>query len=415
MFFNRKFGSINLSDMKYLVLLLLLFTMACSQNSSEKLLENGMEGALQKIESISDPIKKEQAALEFWNTLSEDDQIPYTHDSTVVFLYYGEAESVAWNGDFNSWGENPTQKFEGKNIPGTKLWFVKKHFPSDARFDYKVTLNGEDWILDPANPHQQVSGFGPNSELRMPDWKEEPLTTPLADIETGTLLPEEFIQSSSLEYEVSYRVYTPAGYENLENLNVIYVTDGQEYSDPEMGAMVTVLDNLHHLNKIEPTISVFVSPLAPDDEGENRRMDEFGNNPAYLDFYTKELIPKVESTFEISKNRSNRAILGTSLGGLNATYFAFSHPDLFQNIGIQAPAYWYREEIYDLVKSTSSDHPVIFMSVGTVADNTMDARLMKSIFTEKGYTVHYLEVNEGHSWGTWRAQIDDILVLFFGK
>ena len=201
----------------------------------------------------------------------------------------------------------------------------------------------------------------------------------------------------------------------MENLNVIYVTDGQEYADQEMGAMVTILDNLHHLNKIEPTIAVFVSPLTPGDEDQNRRADEFGNNPAYLDFYVQELIPEIESEFKASRNRSDRAILGTSLGGLNATYFGFSHPELFQNVGIQAPAFWYREEIYELVKNADFPDPNIYMSVGTINDNTMDARLMKSIFEEKGYKIKYLEVNQGHSWGAWRAQIDDILVQFFGE
>ena len=378
-------------------------------------MKNGIEGHIQTLESITHPQDKKQAALTFWNEMVANSMVPYTRDSSAVFLYFGDAESVAWNGDFNGWGDNKALNFTGTRIPGTDLWYLKKTFPSDARFDYKITLNGEEWILDPANPHQQVSGFGPNSELRMPQWKDEPLSRPISDAPKGIFGEETIIESNYLNYLVSYRVYIPAGYDNLHDLNVIYVTDGQEYADQAMGAMVTVLDNLHYLDKIEPTIAVFVSPLSPGDESENRRADEFGNNPAYLDFFVHELLPKVETEFRISREKEHRAILGTSLGGLNATYFGFSRPDLFQHVGIQAPAFWYREEIYDLVKASDLNNSNIFLSVGTVGDNTLDARLMKSIFEDKGIETEYLEVNQGHSWGAWRTQIDDILIHFFGK
>jgi len=105
--------------------------------------------------------------------------------------------------------------------------------------------------------------------------------------------------------------------------------------------------------------------------------------------------------------------LGTSLGGLNATYFGFTRPDIFQKVAIQTPAYWYRDEIYDIVKASNFNDPDIFMSVGTIGDNTLDARIMKNILEEKDIEFTYIEVNEGHSWGAWRTQLDDILIQFF--
>ena len=39
---------------------------------------------------------------------------------------------------------------------------------------------------------------------------------------------------------------------------------------------------------------------------------------------------------------------------------------------------------------------------------------MKQVFEDKGYPLQYLEVNEGHSWGNWRALIDDPLRFFWG-
>ena len=129
----------------------------------------------------------------------------------------------------------------------------------------------------------------------------------------------------------------------------------------------------------------------------------------------QELIPGIESTYSVSENAEDRAIIGTSFGGLAATYFAFSRPDIFGNTCIQAPAYWYREDIYDLVRNSSATDLNIFMSVGTAGDNTVEARLMRDIFMKKGLDFTYKEVNEGHSWGAWSTQMDEVFIQFFGN
>ena len=82
---------------------------------------------------------------------------------------------------------------------------------------------------------------------------------------------------------------------------------------------------------------------------------------------------------------------------------------------IQAPAYWYREEIFDIVEASNFNDPDIYMSVGTIGDNTGVTRKMKKLFEKKGFDFTYKEVNEGHSWGAWSAQLDEILIQFFGS
>ncbi len=370
---------------------------------------------LQRTATIQDQSIRDSKFNAIWDSLTINKEIPITQDTTALFLYRGEANSVSWNGDFNSWSGDKRLDTRGSQIVGTDIWFLKMTFPSDARLDYKITIDEESWILDPANPYQQWSGFGPNSELRMPYWKEEPLTNPIPEGKKGSLSSHKLITSSNLGYEVQYRVYTPAGYDKFENMTVLYVTDGQEYSDEQLGATTIVLDNLIHQQKIEPVITVFVDPLNPENTDENRRMDEFGNNEDYLSFYTDELIPKIENNYKVISNAQNRAILGTSLGGLNATYFAFTKPDVFGAAAIQAPAYWFREEIYELVRNFEGEQPKLFMTTGTIGDNTEETRLMKKIFEEKNYSFEYLEVNEGHSWGAWAAQMDDILLYFYGN
>ncbi|MFN1835902.1 alpha/beta hydrolase-fold protein [Balneola sp. MJW-20] len=381
-------------------------------------MENSTSELDDKIQQISveiDPVIKKQMTDQLWDSLISVDQVPFRKDSIVYFFYRGEASSVTWNGDFNNWGQRSSGTVTGENIPGTDLWYARDTFPADSRIDYKITLNSNDWILDPSNPHTQYSGFGPNSELRMPEWKEEKLNKLNPEAPKGILSEEQRINSSELGYVVSYKVYTPPGYGNLENLPVLFVTDGHEYADPRLGALTIVLDNLLFNKRIEPLLVVLLSPLAQDKEESNRRVDELGINEDYLSFFSSELIPVINEEYKVSNLAEDRAILGTSLGGLNAAYFIFTKPELLGKAAIQAPAFWFNQEIYSIVRNSKAQDPEIFMSVGTIGDNLNDARQMKKILLEKKYSFDYLEVNEGHSWGAWSSQLDDILIQFYGK
>lgn len=400
-----------------LFLATLLICMSCSSNR-DSATSSDIEAVISKFQSaasISNPTDRELRINELWDSLTVNNSIPLTEDTLALFLYRGNAESVRWNGDFNGWSRDERFRNEGGNISGTDIWFLKQEFPSDARLDYKITIDGEQWILDPANPHQQWSGFGPNSELRMPDWQPEPLTEIDPEIPSGILSSHKEIQSASMGYSIRYRVYTPPGYEELQNLPVLYTTDGQEYSDQKLGAVPAVTNNLIYAQKITPILIVFVEPLNPESTDENRRMEELGTNKDYRTFFAEELIPEIESSYSVGTNPGSRAILGTSLGGLNATYFGFSAPAVFGYAGIQSPAYWYRDQIFDIVSDFKGTPPKLYITSGTINDGNDEALRMKGIFERQNFPYQYMEVQEGHSWGAWRAQIDDILIHFFGN
>lgn len=396
--------------------LILCIGISCSYNSNEDSLAlTELEEKLSEISSIQNQSLRQAEIDSLWNRLIKEDQIPFKQDTTALFLFYGEADSVSWQGDFNAWDSDKDFNNAGTRIENTNIWTLKASFPEDARVEYKISVD-DSWIIDPINPHYQWSGFGPNSELRMPEWKPEPLTQRISEAKNGSLSEDILINSSSLGYQIQYRIYTPVGYENLTDLPVLYVFDGQEYADDRLGAAVIMLDNLIHLKKINPIIAVFIDPTDPADPDINRRSDEFAANPDYNDFFVGELMPEIEENYKISNERNKTALLGTSLGALNTTYLGFTNPDTFGNLAIQAPAYWYREkEIYGLVRSTKDVDFNIYMSVGTIGDNLNDARRMKKEFDLLDLDYTYTEVNEGHSWGAWSAQMDDILIQFFKK
>jgi enterochelin esterase family protein len=259
-----------------------------------------------------------------------------------------------------------------------------------------------------------VGGGSPNSELRMPLWKEDPVLIPRTDIAHGTLKHDILFDSKILGYQITYTMYLPSGYEGMGKIPSIYVTDGYEYLLPQLGNMATILDNLIAEKKIKPIAAVFIDQREPVNRSNNKRMEELAMNKNYLDFFVRELIPHVEKKFPLLPEASQRAIMGTSMGGLTSTYFAFERPDVFGMAGIQSPAFWTKPQIYQLCSNPANPKMKVSMTTGLINDTSKESRKMKDILAASSCEYHYREVNEGHSWGNWRNLIDDILIDFFG-
>lgn len=370
---------------------------------------------LDSVCNISDEVKRSITITQLWDTLKTHKNIPFAMGDSVAFLYRSNTSSVKWAGDFNSWNSNASG-WEGNKVGLTNdVWLLIKRFPSNARLDYKIITGGSNWITDPSNPNQQYSGVGTyNSELRMPDWEYPSETIQRSEITKGNFSNNFLYVSSKLGYNVYYRVYTPFDYENLSALPVIYVTDGHEYSDERMGSMITVLDNLIYDEKIKPVIAVFIDPRSsPSSSGQNRRAEQYINNSKFADFAADELVLRIDADYKTNRSADARAILGTSLGGLNSAFLGYTKSNVFHLIGIHSPAFQTGTSIYSFYQNSEKLPLKIFLSTGTIYDTQSNTLQMKSILESKGYPFMYIEVPEGHSWGNWRALIDEPLIYFF--
>jgi enterochelin esterase family protein len=344
------------------------------------------------------------------DSLESNEQIPFVHMDTVLFIYFGSAGTVNWAGDFSAWNQNDPN-FKGEQLSGSDIWVLEKTFPLDARLDYKIVLDGSSWVMDPRNPHQQVGGYGPNSELRMPDWEYPEETLIYDNIPKGNLSDEFLISSSILGYDVQYKVYTPSGYTGFSDLPVVYITDGHEYADDDMGAAVNVMDNLIARGDIKPVIAVFIDPRDPANPAINRRADEYRANIKFANFVADELVARIDADYDTDTSAMARAIMGTSLGGWNSAYFGLKRNDVFGRLIIHSPAF--DSKIISDYQNVAKMPLEIFMSTGVIFDTETQARAMRDVFNSKGYNLLYIEVNEGHSWGNWRALIDDPLIFHF--
>jgi len=174
-----------------------------------------------------------------------------------------------------------------------------------------------------------------------------------------------------------------------------------------------VLDNLIADKKIKPIMAVFIDHREPANRTNNRRMQELVMNKSYLDFFVSEFIPFIESRYPAKTDAQSRAMIGSSVGGLNATFFAFSRPDIFGNAGIQSPSFFTRPQIYSLCDNPVGSKVKISMTSGLINDASDGGRKMAKILESNACQYQYREVNQGQSWGNWRYLIDDILVDFF--
>jgi enterochelin esterase-like enzyme len=398
-----------------LIFLILSSTLAFAQDYSSF---QKIYSEFNHVSQNTDPNLRKESFDLLINDLRKTKQIPLVVEDSVLFLYQGEGNTVQWMGDFNGWGYDKKFNGEGRRFEGSDIWYLKSSFPKNARFDYKIIINSTQWLIDPDNDYQQWSGVGggsPNSELRMPDWKEDAVLIEQTNIAHGKLESDLLFKSKILGYQITYSVYLPVHFDKLDKLPVIYVTDGYEYIHPKMGNMITVLDNLIASGKIKPVIAVFIDHREPINRSNNKRMEELAMNSKYLQFFTDELIPKIETTYPAQTRAAYRAILGTSMGGLNAAYFVFAKPDFFSMAGIQSPAFYTRPQIYSLCNNPANTKIKISMTSGVFNDTSEGGQKMKGILESNSCVYTYREVNEGHSWGNWRNLTDDILIDLFGN
>ncbi|MBN1579442.1 MAG: hypothetical protein JXA89_01975 [Anaerolineae bacterium] len=393
--------------LNWLAICLFLVTIACTPRSPDTQEYASFDSFIEALEDAASSGKRRQANA-FWTALVDNEQVPFILGDRVAFLYRGKAKSVNWVGDFTEWQAGPA--LQGRRVGQSDLWVTYETFPTDARLEYRIVVNDREGIPDPANPLQQWGGFGPNSVVAMPDYVFPQEPTPHDNVPSGNLRSPIEIDSLHLGYKIQYSVYTPVGYETLVDLPAIYVTDAHEYTDSRMGSMPTILDNLIADGTIEPVIAIFVDPRDPQ-TGTNRRQDEFLGNPSYAAFIAQELVPSIDRTYKTDSSPDRRAILGVSYGGVNAAYCGLTHPGVFHLVAMQSPAF-VDDTIYEGYQSTKRLPLKIFVSTGYPWD--FDARTIKGVLEAKGYDLLYLEVPEGHSWGQWRGQIDDLLVYFFG-
>ncbi len=326
------------------------------------------------------------------------------HDSVVHFLYRGPATSVTVAGDATAWRPRTCKL---ARIDGTDLWHARQVYEPDARLDYKLVLDDTLWTLDPRNPYTVDGGYGPNSELRMPRYLPPREILPLPSSRQG-VVRDTVMSSKALQSERKVWIYLPLGYRAGGKVYpLVLFHDGSDYLT--LGRAKEVLDNLIVSGRIEPLVAVFVPP------GERQREYAGDRKEALAEFICAELLPWLCRRYRVSHQPRLRATVGASNGGNISLWLGTRHPELFGNVAAQSS---YVEPAVASAFSEGRRLPLrIYLDVGTYDIPMLIpmVRKLRQTLAEQGYEVRYQEFPEGHSWGNWRAHLDDILLWFFGQ
>jgi len=368
---------------------------------------------LAKVARARSPRKKQRLADAYLKRAREAG-LPLIERSThpgfgrAVFLYCGPAKKVAL------WCDLPGVKGnEFTRVSGTDLFYLQRELELDARMDYKFILDDGPWVLDPSNPRTTEGAFGVSSQFWMPQYIP-PDIEPRNDVPHGTV--EEFAwQSELLGNSRTVAIYLPPGYaESSARYPSLYVHDGIDYLN--FARIANTLDNGTAARRFPPLIAVLVPPVA--------REKEYDANPVFAQAIVEELVPAIDAAYRTRPEPQWRATLGASMGGLCALHLAGSYPDVFSNAAGQSSALFADSPLEKIALHLESGAPPkplrIHLDVGTYEryyhrDLLSGSRKFSDAIRRKGYPLQYIEVHEGHSWGSWRARIAPALEFFWGS
>ncbi|HVO74921.1 MAG TPA: alpha/beta hydrolase-fold protein [Ignavibacteriaceae bacterium] len=139
-------------------------------------------------------------------------------------------------------------------------------------------------------------------------------------------------------------IYTPPGFSKSKKYPVLYLLHGIGGDEKEWlngGHPEIILDNLYAENKIEPMIVVLPNGRAMKDDRAIGNIFDSVKVQAFAVFekdLLNDLIPFIEKTFPVYKEKEHRAIAGLSMGGGQSLNFGLGNLDKFSWIGAFSPA-----------------------------------------------------------------------------
>ena len=164
------------------------------------------------------------------------------------------------------------------------------------------------------------------------------------NVPQGVITEHELLESKIFPgTKRRYSVYVPQQYDATKPAALMVFQDGHTYArrDGDFRAQV-VMDNLIHKQQIPVMIGVFVDPghkkdALPEKRGwkpqpENRSFEYDTLSDDYVRFLLEDVLPKVESEYNITQDPAGRGICGISSGGICAFTAAWQRPDQFSKV-----------------------------------------------------------------------------------
>ena len=251
----------------------------------------------------------------------------------------------------------------------------------------------------------------------------------------------EKLYINTTKTERTLRVLLPDDYETSnQDYPVLYMHDGQNlfenhtsYGGHSWGIYET-LNEMHQKQNIKEMIVVGI------DNSELRffeyspwestlDIDRFGGKKVggmgdiYAKFIVNSVIPFIEKKYRVKKDRGNRMIAGSSMGGYISVFLGAKYPDLFGVIGVFSLASWFNETAFlnYIKKSSLTKDQKFFISIGKNETSSNEipnsneiyvnnSRNFKKTLENKGIKhICYIETDDTHHELAWRKVFPQFL------
>ncbi len=298
---------------------------------------------------------------------------------------------------------------------------------------------------DPGNPLLKTSyGNAGQSLLHVPG----PEVWEPGDGPRGTVA-HHFYKSAIIGDNRDYYVYTPPNYDPRRNppypvLCLLHGLGDDAAAWLNVGAANVILDNLINQGKAAPMIMVntlgYGTPEGP------RGAMAANMIPTFAKALIEEVLPQVEKSYRVSKDRNQRAIAGLSMGGAEAIYTGLHYLDHFAYIGSFSGAFvmWPRaapeapppaapagagargrgprqmvpadfaKNFPDLSANANARLRLLWIACGTDDGLIGVNRQFKAWLKSKDVRFTDLEVPDyAHVWPLWRRNLAELAPLLF--
>ena len=303
------------------------------------------------------------------------------------------------------------------------VWSVTSDPLAPDFYGYSFQVDGVT-NFDPSNHAVKPNFLYRASELHVPGPQSLPWET--GDIPHGEL-HHHFYPSGVVGDHRDYYVYTPAGYDPraAQTYPVLYLLHG--YSDDASGWSAVgranlILDNLIAAGKAKPMLIVmplgYGEPkiLEPNSGAFRDRSLTDRNFDKFREALLTEVIPRVESEYRVSKDRTARAIAGLSMGGAESLLTGLNTLDRFAWIGAFSSGGFtpdFDKEFPGLDAKSNRQINLLWIACGT-EDHLIDInRDFRKWLASRNVTHADIETPGMHTWMVWRRNLSDFAQLLF--
>ncbi len=255
--------------------------------------------------------------------------------------------------------------------------------------------------------NQAYFGWGRwTSGLEVPDPNLD-FYDPKADVPRGEIR-NLFYDSEITGHTRKALVYVPAEYQNNPDKNypVLFLQHGNGESEVawlEQGKVNFIMDNLIHDELAEPMLVVMDNGFAATAGAINWYRPAYNAN-VFEQVVIEELIPLIDARFRTSKQFTDRAMAGLSMGGQQAATIVFNNPQTFAYLGMMSAGVSSTFSLNaNLTARLNEEMKLIWMGVG-IEDEFLGRWISptQNAFVQRQIIHEYEEFEGAHEWQVWR-------------